>query len=412
MSRIDASLGSERRGQLLKEVRWFLPGFLGAATVERAHAVEAAADLLGLRARDLTRVLAVHALLSDPVRAFVRALPDGVRRPIVASTRPRIAGRTVTSAIDWSATVRHRAISSPAEPAWVTRPAMRVFDVPENRALAWLLDALQSRAAATGKRTEESTAAWGAEIHQATLLISRLAKSSWLESVEKQWPGDDVYERLHADRLGFYRTKVAPASRYMRRILYAPSPQDIAEAICDRFFEPTQDWKLFEIAVLLRIAAALDVAAERIGGLTLLDQTRSRFARYRLPGNRVVSLHYQGWPASSGASELLDAVVHYGFGNSGYSRPDIAIEIADGGVPTQILVLELKASSSMSYLASGMAQLLSYLRERPLMTGISPSGWLVAPGIESPPRDAAGRALWAVSADDVAAAVVALVKSR
>tara|TARA_R110002020_G_scaffold14731_21_gene52413 strand:+ start:8337 stop:9593 length:1257 start_codon:yes stop_codon:yes gene_type:complete len=412
VSRIDASLGSQQREQLLAEVRWYLPGFLGAATVERADVVDAAAGLLGLRPQDLARVLAVHALLSDPVRAFVRALPDGVRRPVVASTRPRVAGRAVTSGIDWSATVRQRATSSPADLVWVTRPARRVFDVPENRALAWLLDAVQTRAEATGLKAKESTSAWGTEIQQSALLVSRFAKISWLEGVDKQWPGDDVYERLRADRLGFYRTKVAPASRYMRRILYAPSAQDVADAICDRYFEPTQDWKLFELAVLLRIAAALDAAAERIGGLTLLDGTRSRFARYRLPGDRTVSLHYQGWPSSSGPSELLDAVAHYGLGSSGYSRPDITIEITDSGVSTQIVLLELKASTSTSYLASGMVQLLSYLRERPLLTARASSGWLVAPGIASPPRDAAGRSLWAVSADDVAAAVVALVQRR
>lgn len=412
MSRIDASLGSQQRERLLAEIRWYLPGFLGGATVERADVVDAAAHLLELRPRDLTRVLAVHALLSAPVRDFLHALPNGIRRPVVASTRPRVAGRTVTSGIDWSATVRQRATSSPVDPVWVTRPAKRVFDVPENRALAWLLDALRLRADATGLRSKKATSAWAVEIQQSSLLVSRLAKTSWLEGVAKEWPGDDVYARLRSDRLGFYQTKVAPASRYMRRILYSPSPQDVADAICDRYFEPTQDWKLFELAVLLRIVAALDASADRIGGLALAAGSRSRFARYRLPGNRTVSLYYQGWPSSSGPSELLDAVVHYGLGDSGYSRPDITIEIADRGVPTQVVLLELKASSSTSYLASGMAQLLSYLRERPLLTDVDPSGWLVAPGIMTPPRDAAGRSLWAVSADDVAAAVVALVQGR
>ena len=405
MSQIDRSLDADLRKQLLDEVRWFLPGFLGGATLERADPVAAASELLGLRPSDLQRVLAVHALLSDPVRALIKALPGGARRPMVSSARPRIAGRVVTSGIDWAATIRHRATSNPTEPEWVVRPARRIFDVPENQALAWLLRELADRVSAI-RQPAGAGSLWQQEVREDGAVIARHRRLAWLEGVSDDWPGDSVYERLRADRRGFYRTNVAPAARFLRKLLYSPTVQDVVDAICDRYFEPTQDWKLYEIAVLLRISNGLAEVGERIGKFSLLDSGKSAFVGYKLPTGRVVRLYYQGWPDSSGWSELFDAVTHYGISSGGYSIPDVVVEFVDNGVATRLVLLELKASGSASYLADGLKQLLGYLRERPTLTTTSPSGWLVAPYHGRTWRDAGGRALWLVSAHDVASAVI------
>lgn len=401
---MDRSLDPELREQLLGEIRGFLPAFLGAAVAERDNPVTAAAELLGLKEQDLRRVLAVHALLSEPMRSFVRALPDGVRRPITASTRPRVAGRLVTSGIDWAATIRHRATSNPTEPEWVTRPASRVFDLPENRALAWLLSELSRRVDAVRPAVGQG-ASWGREIQHDGAIVARTQKLAWLENLPAEWPGDDVYERLRADRLGFYRTKVAPATRYLRRLLYLPTIADLVDAICDRYFEPSQDWKLYEIAVLLRVSNALAQVGKRRGAVRLLDVSDHPFVSYQLEGNRVVNLWYQTWPPSSKPSELKDAIHYYGVGDGG-NRPDVVIEFVDSGAPTRLIILELKASGSPAYLSSGFSQLLGYLRDRPSLTSQSPSGWLVAPYHGQEAKSADGRALWLVAADDVAAAVV------
>ena len=124
-----------------------------------------------------------------------------------------------------------------------------------------------------------------------------------------------------------------------------------------------------------------------------------------MTGDRVVNLWYQEWPSSSGPSELKDAIKHYRVGDSG-TRPDVIIEFLDSGVATRLIILELKASSSSGYVSSGFNQLLGYLRDRPQLTTVSPSGWLVAPYHGREAREPNGRALWLVSADNVAPAVV------
>lgn len=410
MSQIDSSMEPALRAMMLSEVQDLLPAFLSAASIERDGPVNAAVELLGLPESDLRRVLAVHMMLSQPVRELVAALPTGVRRPLTSSVRPRIAGRSVISGIDWAATSRHRATSSPLGDIWVTRPANRIFDIPENRALAWALRTVDERGVMAIAPLGESSGAWAEEIRTMTATVRRARRTAWLESVPTAWPGDEVYFRLKADRMGFYRLRVTEAARYLRRLLVAPTASDIVDALSRRYFEPKQDWKLFEIAVLLRITTALSAVGGRANPTRLFHDNKTRpFAVYRLTSTRQVRVWYQVWPAATRPSELNDAIRHYEL-PSGGTRPDIVVEVVDNGVSTSAVLLELKASGSGTYLGSGLSQLLGYMRDRPALFASAASGWLVAPESSSfVSKDHCGRSLWMTSADDVAAAIVARV---
>lgn len=394
------------RAVMLSEVQALLPGFLSAASVERDGPVNAAVELLGLPESDLRRVLAVHMMLAHPVRELVASLPIGIRRPLTSSLRPRVAGHTVTAGIDWAATARHRATSSPLGDIWVTRPASRIFDIPENRALAWVLRMLEERGAVAVPPLGDAPGDWGQEIQSMAAAVHRARHVAWLEGIPATWPGDDAYLRLNADRMGFYRLRVADAARHLRHLLIAPSADDIVEALSQRYFEPKQDWKLFEIAVLLRITAALSAVGRRVSPTRLFHDSKSRpFAVYRATPTRDIRVWYQTWPPTTQPSELYDAIQHYQF-PSGSTRPDIVIELVDHGRADRAFLLELKASASSSYLSSGLAQLLGYLRDRPRLLSAPASGWLVAPPSTSYVSKPAGnRSLWVTSADDVARAI-------
>jgi len=411
MSQIDSTMEPALRGVMLSEVQALLPAFLSAASVERDGPVNAAVELLALPESDLRRVLAVHTMLSTPIRELVGALPIGIRRPLTSSVRPRVAGRSVTSGIDWAATTRHRATSSPMGDIWVTRPANRVFDIPENRALAWVLRTLEERGAVAVPPLGEAPGSWWEEIQSMTAVIHRARRVAWMEGVPPSWPGDDAYFRLKADRMGFYQLRVSAAARHLRRLLVAPSPRDIVEALSQRYFAPSQDWRLFEIAVLLRITTALGSIGSRENPTRLFLESKGRpFAIFRVTATRQVRVWYQAWPPATRPSELDDAIRHYEL-SSGGTRPDIVIEMIDHGRSERALLLELKASASSSYLSSGFAQLLGYLRDRPNMFQAPASGWLVAPpstGFVSKPSG--DRALWATSSDEVAAAVKAFAQ--
>ncbi|UOD83473.1 hypothetical protein [Paenarthrobacter ureafaciens] len=277
--------------------------------------------------------------------------------------------------------------------------------------MAWVLRTIEERGIlAVAPSEQKAPGAWGEEIRTMTGVVRRARQTAWLEAVSYAWPGDDSYVRLNADRMGFYRNRVTAAARYLRQILIAPSADDIVQALSERFFEPSQDWKLFEIAVLMRITRALGEIGERIGKpKQFTDNGRGPFARFHINPNREVRVWYQSWPPSSAPTELGDAVKHYKMFNGG-NRPDIVIELVEAGNAVRVIILELKASTSGSYLSSGFSQLLGYLRDRPELTSEPMSGWLVAPagdGYKS--RDPEGRALWVVSSENVAPAVQSVV---
>ena len=118
-----------------------------------------------------------------------------------------------------------------------------------------------------------------------------------------------------------------------------------------------------------------------------------------------VRLHYQGWPPSKTPSRHAEARARHQL-RAGPPRPDLYVSCR--GAAPDAVVLELKATTSASYLGAGLSQLLGYLAERPGDWTTPPSGWLVAPA--SPAfiaADSNGAELWVVSADEVAAAAVA-----
>jgi hypothetical protein len=188
-----------------------------------------------------------------------------------------------------------------------------------------------------------------------------------------------------------------------------PSPDDLVEALGERYFEPRQDWRLFEIAVLMRITKGLATVGSRINPTRLFHDSRGRpFAVYKLSPVREVRVWYQAWPPATGPSVLDGAIRHYDL-SSGGNRPDVVVEFVEDGESRCAIVLELKASSSGSYLSSGLGQLLGYLKDRPRLLAAPGSGWLVAPpgaGYESkPPGDCV---LWVTSSSEVAGAVRAM----
>lgn len=410
MSEVDTSLDRDLRAIFLTEVRRYLPGYLSPASVERPGPLDAAIDLLGLPEASLRRVMAVHLILSPSVRLLMKELSNGMRRPLVSSARPRVAGRTITAGIDWAATVRHRATSSPLGGVWVTRPATKVFDIEENRALAWTLHVISERCAIALADTKNTGAEWFNEISGVAESIRRASQMSWLESVPAVWPGDDVFARLAAGRTDFYKNRVSEAARYLRRMTGSPSPQDIVEALSEKYFEPTQDWKLFEIAVLMRVCRSLEGISQQETSLRPFNNSGGRaFASFRVSDSLQVKVWYQVWPPKMGTSELNSSTDYYSMAR-GSNRPDIVVEIVRDRISVRAVVLELKASSSPSYLSSGFSQLLGYLRDRPALLSRPASGWLVAPvGDSYISRDPEGRALWVVSSDDVGPAVQRMI---
>ncbi len=411
MSQVDTRFGEEERDALLDEVREHLPAFLSAAASEQYAPLGDVRELLRLDERDLRRVVAVHLCLSEPVRTFFDALAGGLRYPIASSTRPPVVSRAVRGPVDWGATIRTRGLSAGDSSLFVVRPARRIFDVPENRALAWLLRNLdtylrRTSASAAGVEPDAEEANWNEQLgaFRAKLLLTR--RHPWLREVTPERPTPATLRRLRAARTAFYARHIPDAILAVMRYGEHPTEHDLTELLCQRHFRPAEDWRLFEVVVALRLGRAFAERSPKKRRARLLVGTGgAAYARYVLADGDEVRLHYQSWPPSAGVSLHAQARTHHQL-KAGPSRPDLFI-VRLGRAP-DAAILELKASQSGSYLGSGLSQLLGYLKERPDAWTRHPSGWLVAPPSAAyEAADPTDAELWMVSSYDVAAAAVA-----
>lgn len=402
---IDTGFSAEEREALLDEVRYHLPAFLSSSAVEREDPVGDVSELLNLRTMDLRRVVAVHLGLSAQVTAFAAGLRTGLRRPITSSTRPRVVTQAVRGAIDWGATIRLQSTGASVG-LYVVRPARRVFDTPENRALAWALQRLEAALAAVVPTSDAAGTGWSARLQTNLRAIQLARRHPWLREVPPERPDASTLKRLAVARTFFYKLLLPDVLRAMRRWMDAPSPADITELLCSRYFEPSRNWQLFEIVVALRLARAFaGISTGKRRGRLLAGAGRAPFAAYRLPDGGEICLWYQAWPHAGGASVHTAARERHSIA-SGETRPDIVIE-RRGALPALVL-LELKATRSASYLGQGLSQLLGYVKERPALLSEPACAWLVAPPSAAfdaaPPHSV--EPLWVVDADSVAQAAV------
>ncbi len=189
MSTVDTALQEELRQVYLAEIQAWLPAFLSSAAVERLDPLGQVAELLALSERDLRAVLAVHLILQDDVQRFVGDLTAGLRRPATSSSRPRQSSRAIAGGIDWAATVRARATGSPLEGAFVTRPAVRLFDVPENRVLAWTVRELARLSELASVATSSGgTAGWVSRLLSGEDVLGGARRTAWLRALPVQRP--------------------------------------------------------------------------------------------------------------------------------------------------------------------------------------------------------------------------------
>lgn len=410
---VDAELAPGERLAFLDEIRNHLPAFLSTAATEQVDPVGDVSELLNLRRSDLRRVIAVHLALSPPVADFVAGLRHGLRNPITASTRPRIATQALRGPIDWAATIRERATTGWNEAIHVVRPARRIFDTPENRGLVWLLERLDLELRRTTPAESNETVGvfnrtWFGRIVEMRAQIQAARRHHWLRGIPAERPDARTLQALAAARTAFYKRLIPDAFRAVRRFVeQAPTADDLTELLCQRYFEPERQWRLFELVIALRLARAFaDKSVGKRKARLLVGVGRSPFARYLLASGEEIRLWYQAWPWDVGVSEHQDACDHYNI-EAGPAKPDLVIQRHRDNQAVDALLLELKASRNGGTLGGGLLQLLGYLKDRPTLFTPRPSGWLVAPPSDAfASVDAQGRELWVVDSDEVAAAAV------
>lgn len=407
---IDVAFEDAERGSYLDEVRAHLPAFLSEVAYGRAEPLGDVSALLNLRAEDLRRVISTHLAFTEPIIRFVDTLPEALRRPISSSLRPPVVTQAVRGPVDWAATYRTRYQQGGNPALFVVRPAERVFDTPENQALVWFLQELTNRIEAIRPVEADSGNIMGGEswfphVIDLSRHLAEAHRHRWLSAVKPVRPTALTLHRLRSARSEFYATVLPDAIESLIRYTERPSPEDITELLCQRYFEPRLNWQLFELVIALRMTREFEerLGTKRSPRRLLVGRAATPFARYEI-GDEIVQFWYQAWPDIGTRSLLREARDRHQL-DSGTTRPDFVIERRFNGSLADALLIEVKASSNPLTLGKGLVQMLGYLKERPELWPKKTPGWLVAP--ESPafkqgPAD--GEPLWLINSDQFAEA--------
>jgi hypothetical protein len=379
VSQVDTAFTHEERQEFKSELRTELAAFVSSATDEAIDPIDSLAILLDLSRQDLRRVALVHVVLSDAVRNFVRHLRQDLRTPSTSTERPRVVTQTVRGPIDWQATVRLSVGQGLGTP-YVIRPALRVFDTPENRALQWALNQLQ--AGMRGVPTIEGGVAttstnWISEVGLMRSVIERAREVYWLRGLRSERPTPRTIARLGSSRRELYAVRLRSVIDQLFALENSPTPEDLIELLLQRYFVPTRDWKLYEVLVALRVARALDPHAISRRFRLLENVGRVPFATFTF-ANGVVRIWYQSWPNTSGPSLQLRVIEAFQVQGQG-TRPDVVVEILGRSQKASALLLEIKATKRGDYLTSGITQVLAYMRDRPLLFSGVRKAAVVAP---------------------------------
>jgi hypothetical protein len=323
-----------------------------------------AAHLMGLASDEAHRIAAIHLLVGDMASQFAAGLPAALRSlPRTTVISPEI-GPAVRAAIDWSATVNARSQGGWGRTTFVTLPPLRHFDVPETRVLRYTLLAMGELLRLAGRAAElVSSFDWRARM-AAVEAAHDLGRRNWV--LMSASPPGPLVERVLAQaaqaRSDYVRNVVVPLARLYRTLFELLATKDDIRAFLSKtLFEVIDDWHMFELTILFRLAREF-AHRSRAYRLGLLEPGRpDTFGSFELMSGGTLELRFQRRPVVKRTADPLFRVLrHYDLPVQGPGTPDICIDLR--GSAEKRLLIEAKYSSDPQYLAEGVYQLDSYLR--------------------------------------------------
>jgi hypothetical protein len=281
------------RKDLIAEIRRDLWRYLTPAATIEAEALQAAA-LLQLRTDELRVIGRIQFLTSDELGAFLRQLPFLVRRlATTTASEEEWSAERIRGAIQWARTIGVRQATGIPH-LYVTTPARRAYQTPENELLALVLDATVSLGKRTGWHRSESAAV-------GKLISKRVSEAErWLQ----------LRPLLEVERRPLTATKLARirSGRYRSRYKAVLGAYDNYHLLAERLdrdairrsvethgLVAADDATLFELVCAFRVIEALHQLGWQLGHLGLFEGALRMTGR---KGSEELELHYQSTPAA------------------------------------------------------------------------------------------------------------------
>ena len=319
-----------------------------------------AAALLQMPPSELLTLAHAHFILSPEVSRLLEGM-GGLMRRLATTTvdeEERSADR-IRGPIQWGPTLAAQA-GTGVRHMYVTAPARRAFDTPENRVLVAALAAIVD----VGRRT-----GWDrlGEAHLASEVRRRgLESREWLSrrALSEITPRPPSPRLLNRVSTGRARQRYQPAVNVVRRyqaMIRRLEPAAIRSAIEEHALVTSNDDVLFELLCGFGIERALRQDGWEISAPGLLPARR--FLTARRAGTRIDVFYQRGdLPLANGA--LYEQVQReHGFPTVSRLRPDFVFRIEKADA-LRWVVVEVKGGPKRSVRDSARAALLDLLAYR------------------------------------------------
>jgi hypothetical protein len=321
-----------------------------------------AAALLQWPEADALHLGELQFLLSPEVGALLRAMPRLVRRLATSSAREeQWSHERLYGPVQWNRTLSVRgAIGS--RQLFVTAPAKRVHQTPENELLVHILDAIVRIARSSGWDQGRSRELPARMVRERLSQAERWQQSRMLSSVERIPPTSRALARIRSGRTRQHYAAVLEAYDMLVSLVEQPDREAIRAAVENAALVTAHDPTLFELLTTFHLVDAL-----RAHGWPLSQfqfHQGDPYAEGRRSDGRQLQLWYQSAPKGlTTGSKYKQTLEAHGFSGQHDPRPDIVLNWADRNGHTRWLVIECKLHRRVEGgVRRALADLLSYRR--------------------------------------------------
>jgi hypothetical protein len=309
--------------------------FITAAARREPDMLLEAAALLRMRSSEVRTLACLHFVLSDEVRRLLEQMPLLVRRLATTTTREEEwSADRVRGPIQWSPTFGARAATGLPH-IYVTAPARRAFQTPENEVLAFALDAV----AAMGRRDgwhRSSSPDVGIAVRERVAGATRWLWTRMLGEVERRPITPVTVSRVRGGRHRRRYQAALDVFKLYQRLVARLDRAAVRDAIEQHALVSSHDDVLLELLCLFRVERALKAAGWLVSFPGLVRSGKileARRAEVRL------QLFYQHTPPALAEGSIYRAIQErHSFVGTGGLIPDMVMLISGQGEIRWLLV--------------------------------------------------------------------------
>lgn len=292
------------RASIIERLRGAVWRYLSEASATEEDIPLEAAALLQMDPAEVQELGRIQFLASDSVRQLLDGMPGLVRRLATTSVPDEERSpERVRGPIRWGATYGERAATGLPH-IYVTAPAKRAFQTPENEVLVHALDAVSQVGRRTGWHRSSSTSLGGL-VRARVETADKWRRARALTEIERAPVSQRTISRVRSrPRSRRYRPAVDTAVLY-RDFVRRAEPAAVQTAIEQHALVARDDPVLLELLAFFTLEEALKETGWTVSRPGLVRGGRALAARQ---GKRELDLYYQQTPAALGAGSLYEAV--------------------------------------------------------------------------------------------------------